>query len=391
MTLGGRTGVSWWCAASHFWYLFPSLFLGILAKGVREPAWHRWARQRRAKARIILRALSRSQGISLNRKQLQSVLVLHGHHGSDPPTILMSWTCSWCQVTMPVSEMFCRGCHYRWEEVIAKAKRARSQSRSKQQDRTPSKGKEKGKSKQGGKMDKVAPTEPFPSGKGPASTPATGQPWQTSTPTRRLNLPTAMADMHPATPATGEAPASAQEEKSDKLDKLEKLYASLASAGSMTEDVQKAFNELKVDLTTPMVTPQLTHKHVNIIRKAEAKVETLSQKLKELDEKWQTFTDFMKQRWKEQAQNYQDHRQQVVSDLQEARDKLVKAKAEISSAAMAMEPPKEAIIEVEDMEVGLPTNWEDMDCSVEKRLAEGKASALQPFAKRPKGGEDPDL
>ena len=172
-------------------------------------------------------------------------------------------------------------------------------------------------------------------------------PWTATTPTRTVQalLPT------PPVENSVEAMGSAEDKEdatvvSSALDKLKKTLEEKGfNDGEILGQIMN-LEKMSKD-TTPQ--PALTHKSLNQLQKAEKQYLANKTAIKELDSKWNTWSDLMKEKFQEQGALYKEQRGILMEKHREMKTKLVQLRVEMQKAAIQQKD-----LQVEEDIVAIP-------------------------------------
>ena len=282
----------------------------------------------------------KGQKPNLARVRKAAALLQH-HHGSGLPLVisqlLMSQQCScqWCQSRNGPSKDFCGGCGSHWQSKSQANRRQKSVSRSKSQEnrrRRSTKGKGKGtyKTQEQGEETSGSPFAPFQQSSQPLGNVA--PPWQVSTPSRTIQnaaIPTSPGPSQPVAQVTQSLPAQFMDIQSELqaagVELPQKLLQTIEAFGKQLQPVQA-----------------ITHRHVAQVNCLEGLVQQSMTNIQRLDDRWNSFRTFVKERWKEQRTLYQAQRDQEIQSYQELTQQLQAARDEAAQGLEGLtktEPP----------------------------------------------------
>ena len=315
----------------------------------REPTWHRRQRWVRQRARLFLRGL-RSVHLAggARRRGRRALRVLATHHTWNPAeqTVqvlhlwnTMDWQCKKCQTRQLISKEHCSKCGQHWSKVWHQGQRGRTRSHSKPKP-TPQEGKD-------GKQDEDLAIF------------STRTPWVATTPNSRINTVTATPPAPNAveTAKSGEdgvalppEPVLPPPPSADQTKLLEQLRGLRQSMGSLPDELEQKLRDLEEKAGASEA--KLSHGHLNKMVKVEKQVSGLSDKIRKLDQDWQTFVTQVDERFRKHKSMFLETRAQLVLARRQKIEELAAIKEEITRASQSLlstaSPAEVEVLDVED-------------------------------------------
>lgn len=343
----GRSFRVWLGRTSSFWLVAALLFYKVVLH--REPTWHRRQRWVRQRARQFLRGI-RSVHLAggARRRGRRALRVLAAHHTWNPAeqTVqvlhlwnTMEWQCKKCQTRQLISKENCSKCGQHWSKVWHQRQRVRARSHSKPKP-APQEGKE-------GKQDEDLAIF------------STRTPWVATTPNSRINTVTTTAPSPSAveTAKTVEEGVALPPEpvlppppSVDQTKLLEQLRGLRQSMGSLPDELEQKLRDLEA--ANGASEAKLSHGHLNKMVKVEKQVSGLSDKIRKLDQDWQTFVSQVDERFRKHKGMFLETRAQLVLARKQKIEELAAIKEEITRASQSLlstaSPAEVEVLDVED-------------------------------------------
>lgn len=136
--------------------------------------------------------------------------------------------------------------------------------------------------------------------------------------------------MTPSVPET--EPQSEENAVSDKVATLKKA---LMEKGVEDSVILAQLEAIESATKVMPAQPDLSHKTLNQLQKAEKAFEQVKNQLTELDTQWKAWQDYMTKKFEEQAGHFQEKRKALMEKYKEAKTKVVTLRTEVEKAAMA--------------------------------------------------------
>eukprot|EP00438_Fugacium_kawagutii_P034774 Skav236238 [mRNA] locus=scaffold829:205672:206968:+ [translate_table: standard] len=317
----------------------------------------------------LVRLLRSYKDIALGRRRRRRArLALHllqGHHSwhaTDFPLILyhkaaMTWQCSKCGVTNQHNSDHCHKCQEHWSRVWQRGRRRQgSQSRppSKPRHRGPKQPRDKAEKDKEGNQGSDKAWGVFPQ----------KAPWIPSTPQSRLPETKEMESMDadnklpipppPVLPAPPAASSSAPVITEAELKLLSHLRG-LQEVNMLPDSLKEQKEILEQKQAEVSASKTLTHGHINKLHKARNQMQNALKRIHNVDAEWAAFMTTVTENVKYHASCYQQHRQELVQQLQTKIQELSTIKEEVSVASLSL---VEAIPATETPSMEIDTNEE---------------------------------
>lgn len=367
---------------------------------MKEPKWHHRLRQSRSRARRRLQALRKLQ------PRLRDILLLQAHHGSEAPLHsrrvqksflnMTSWQCRFCYTWDSVQTNHCSGCNRHWKQAQLKRSKSRSAS-------------------QGRKKQQEVDRKIINSNKEVTEEDIFSKvPWVSTTPRSRLPAVEEDHRSHPMESRSGTAPkdadlppsptlpppppSSGQAEESESTiqiqQQLEALKKAVMGKKNVSQDLQNAIAVLEKEAGT--TAPPLTHGQLNQMTKIQKQIKSLKGKIESIDGEWAKFSKAVQEKYQKHQNMYMQHRTELVVQVQEKQQGLLKLKAEIQSSSQHLDGEDALLQEIPEVD-GLHAAFEEMYPEVEgpeemdgveiQEMEQGtnpvrKASVVAPFTRR---------
>lgn len=258
----------------------------------------------------------------------------------------MTWHCVQCNLANMEQADHCRGCQAHWSKVW-------QQPRKRRQSRTRPK-----PSKENKTADKKEDA-----GKEEWNIFAEKPPWIPSTPAGRMTAlreeaekdtkpPMPPQPVLPPPPATNPAPVLPKQEANglsqDELQLLTHLRG-LQALGHLSEEFAQMMAKLEQKNSEASATRALSHAHLNRLNRARSQVQNLAKKVATADEEWMQFMQSVKCRIQVHIQQYQAHRQDLMTQYQGKLQELESLKIEVRQASQSL------IVAPQQQETVIPT------------------------------------
>ena len=368
-----------------------------------ESAWHRNLRRDRSRVR---KAVKRTASKKVRSRALR---LLENHHGSAVPQYLFRMTGGWfCPCTTKgtrngKTREFCSACgkHYtrvKWWPDQLRRQRSSSRPTDDQRPKTP---RQRTKPDKGKAALATEVLEPF--GTAPKEA-------EDSQPAPKANNSKG-ASKGTSSVSTTPTPEEIQDKltKTGLLQKMQEMQDAMEKAGVKDPALMESMKALQKEVGVFQPQNQISHKAVTQLLKAEKARDACKAQLASLDAQWLQWKEYMSKKFTEQGELYKEQRSQLVTRLQECKDKAATIKEGLRSAAslLAAEEVEPTIAEpglfqppssfqnfnpVECVQVS-DDDFGEMEVTEQKkaRLAAEALAAQQSPTKKHKTGEDPDL
>ena len=252
----------------------------------------------------------------------------------------MDWQCKKCQTRQLISKEHCSKCGQHWSKVWhQRTTRSRPRSHSKSK-ATPQEGKD-GKAQEDLAVFSLK------------------TPWVATTPNSRINTVTNTATSPTAveTAKSGEdgvalppEPVLPPPPTTDQVKLLEQLRGLRQSMGSLPEELEQKLRDLEEKHVASEA--KLSHGHLNKMGRVEKQVTGLSDKIRKLDQDWQTFVTQVDERFRKHKGMFLETRARLVLARRQKIEELAAIKEEITRASQSLlsntNPTEVEVLDIED-------------------------------------------
>ena len=183
---------------------------------------------------------------------------------------------------------------------------------------------------------------------------------------------------------TGPADEKEKSEKSEVTEKIETLKKALVQMGVSDAAILAQIEEVEQATKETQPPAALTHKVLHQLQRTEKQMLALQTQVKELDTKWQQWSEYMKTKFTEQGNLYKSKRKELTTRHAELKTKLDALRLEVKRAANE-EGPKDAEFIFQPAEDPSISSSEDEGTNKqEKRPAPNGPKNVESPAKAPK-------
>lgn len=206
------------------------------------------------------------------------------------------------------------------------------------------------------------------------------------------------ADLPPSPTLPPPPPSFGQAEESESTmqiqQQLEALKKAVMGKKNVSQDLQNAIAVLEKEAGT--TAPPLTHGQLNQMTKIQKQIRSLKGKIESIDGEWAKFSKAAQEKYQNHQSMYMQHRTELVVQVQEKQQGLLKLKAEIQSSSQHLDGEDALLQDIPEVD-GLQAAFEEMYPEVEapeemegvetQEMEQGanpvrKATVVAPFSRR---------
>lgn len=206
------------------------------------------------------------------------------------------------------------------------------------------------------------------------------------------------ADLPPSPTLPPPPPSFGQAEESESTmqiqQQLEALKKAVMGKKNVSQDLQNAIAVLEKEAGT--TAPPLTHGQLNQMTKIQKQIRSLKGKIESIDGEWAKFSKAVQEKYQNHQSMYMQHRTELVVQVQEKQQGLLKLKAEIQSSSQHLDGEDALLQDIPEVD-GLQAAFEEMYPEVEapeemegvetQEMEQGanpvrKATVVAPFSRR---------